>query len=170
MTATSAAPRTDRARRRRQTDRAQGLLAERPRPAAPVGGSPPQRQHPLELILARNLAASITLPAVLVDASSRIVYFNAAASTIAGGSFQEIGTMTSAEWNRRHGPLDSDGEPIPVDDLPLAIAVRDGQPAFDSFRIRGDQGTLDVQAGAIPLTGSGGYHGAMVVFWIVKPA
>ena len=44
--------------------------------------------------------------------------------------------------------------------------MREGRPAFARLRVRGDRGLLDVEAGALPLLGPAGYHGAMVFFWV----
>jgi PAS domain-containing protein len=131
-------------------------------PAATETGAPDQ---PLELILARNLISIISLAALLIDSDGNIVFFNDAAAEIVGSPFEEIGTMPQDEWNARYGPLDENGEPLPAEELPLRIAIREGRPAYARFRIRGDAGLLEVEAGALPLLGPAGYHGAIVVFW-----
>jgi PAS domain-containing protein len=122
--------------------------------------------QPLELILARNLVSIVSLAALLVDVDGRIIFYNDAAAEIVGSPFEEIGTMSRDEWNTRYGPLDDDGSPLAADELPLTIAIREGRPAYARFRIRGDRGLLAVEAGALPLLGPGGYHGAMIFFWI----
>ena len=122
--------------------------------------------QPLELILARNLVSIVSLAALLVDADGRIVFYNDAAGEIIGSPFEELGTMTREEWNTRFGPFDEDGAPLATDDLPLTIAIREGRPAYGRFRIRGDRGLLVVEAGALPLLGPAGYHGAMIFFWV----
>jgi len=122
--------------------------------------------QPLELILARNLVSIVSLAAVLVDVDGRIIFYNDAAAEIVGSPFEEIGTMSRDEWNTRYGPLDDDGAPLAADELPLTIAIREGRPAYARFRIRGNRGLLAVEAGALPLLGPAGYHGAMIFFWI----
>jgi PAS domain-containing protein len=122
--------------------------------------------HPLELILARNLVSIVSLPALLVDVEGRIVFYNDAAAEIVGSPFEEIGTMTREKWNTRYGPFDEDGVPLATDQLPLTIAIRDGRPAYGRFQVRGDRGPLAVEAGALPLLGPAGYHGAMIFFWV----
>jgi PAS domain-containing protein len=124
-------------------------------------------EQPLELILARNLVSVISLAAVLVDAEGRIVFYNDAAAQLVGEPFEEIGTMTRDEWNARYGPVDEQGGTLAADELPLAVAVREGRPAYARFRIRAAQAPLEVEAGALPLLGPAGYHGAMVFFWVV---
>jgi PAS domain-containing protein len=123
-------------------------------------------EQPLELILARNLVSIVSLPALLVDVEGRIVFYNDAAAEVVGSPFEAIGTMTPEEWTARFGPFDEHGAPLAADELPLTVAVREGRPAYGRFRVRGDRGLLEVEAGALPLLGPAGYHGAMVFFWV----
>jgi PAS domain-containing protein len=123
--------------------------------------------QPLELILARNLISIISLAAMLVDSDQRIVFYNDAAAEIVGSPFEEIGTLPLEEWNARYGPFDDDGAIVPPDELPLSIAVREGRPAYARLHIRGERGPLEVETGALPLVGPAGYHGAIVVFWVI---
>jgi PAS domain-containing protein len=122
-------------------------------------------EQPLELILARNLISIVSVAAVLVDEDGGIVFFNDAAADIMGQRFEETGALTADEWNMQYGPLDSDGRPVPLDDLPLNVAVRESRPAYGRFWIRADRGPLEIEAAALPLLGPAGYHGALVVFW-----
>jgi PAS domain-containing protein len=124
-------------------------------------------QQPLELILARNLVSIVSLPALLVDVEGRIVFYNDAAAEVVGSPFEAIGTMSREEWTERFGPFDEQGAPLAADELPLTVAVREGRPAYGRFRVKGDRGLLEVEAGALPLLGPAGYHGAMVFFWVV---
>jgi PAS domain-containing protein len=122
-------------------------------------------EQPLELILARNLISIVSLAAILVDVEGDIVFYNDPAAEVIGSPFEEIGTLTREEWNERFGPFDESGRPVPSDDLPVATALREGRPAYSRFHVRTDRGMLEVEAGALPLVGPGGYHGAIVVFW-----
>ena len=124
------------------------------------------REQPLELILARNLVSIVSLAALLVDVEGRIVFYNEAAAEIVGSPFEEIGILSREEWNARYGPFDEHGNPVLADQLPLTVAIREGRPAYARLRVRGGQGMLEVEAGALPLLGPAGYHGAMVFFWI----
>ena len=124
------------------------------------------REQPLELILARNLVSIISVAALLVDVDGRVVFFNDAAAEIIGSSFEETGVMSREEWNSRFGPFDEHGAPLASDDLPLTVALREGRPAYARLRIRSARGPLEVEAGALPLLGPAGYHGAMIYFWV----
>jgi PAS domain-containing protein len=132
-------------------------------PAAETGAP----DQPLELILARNLISIISLAAVLVDPEQRIVFYNDAAAEIIGTPFEEVGTIPQEEWNARYGPFDEQGAPLPPDQLPLSVAVREGRPAYARLRIRGERGPLEVETGALPLVGPAGYHGTIVIFWVL---
>ena len=123
-------------------------------------------EQPLELILARNLVSIVSLPALLIDVEGRIVFYNDCAAEVVGSPFEEIGTMSRDEWNAKYGPSDADGNPLAADELPLAVAVREGRPAYGRFRVRVEQGLIEIEAGALPLLGPAGYHGAMIFFWV----
>ena len=124
-------------------------------------------ERPLELILARNLISILWLPAVLVDADGRFVFFNEAAAELIGAPFEEVGVLEPEEWNARYGPFDSDGQAVAREEFPLTTAVRESRPAYGRFFVRADSGMQEVESGALPLTGPGGYQGAVVVFWPV---
>jgi PAS domain-containing protein len=121
---------------------------------------------PLELILARNLASILSLAAFVVDTDGEIVFFNEAAAEVIGTRFEESGALTREQWNPEFGPFDENGQPMPYDELPLAVAVREGRPAYGRFHVRTEAGSMiEIEAGAVPLLGPDGYHGAMVVLW-----
>jgi PAS domain-containing protein len=136
------------------------------REATPAARGLDPAEEPLELILARNLVSIVTLAAFLVDVDGQIAFYNEAAARIVGRSFEETGTLAREEWNARFGPFDEHGAPLRSDQLPLAMALREGRPVFGRFHIRGEAGLLDIEAGALPLVGPAGYHGAIVVFWV----
>ena len=123
--------------------------------------------RPLELILARNLLSSLSTPAFLADRSNDIIFYNEAAGALLGRRFEESGTMSAEQWLNDFGPLDERGEPIPVRDQPLTIALRANRAAHARHQIRSLGGTLhDVEVSGMPLIGTDGFHGAMVFFWV----
>ena len=124
-------------------------------------------ERPLELILARNLISILSLPAILVDADGRFVFFNDAAGELIGAPFEEVGVLEPEEWNARYGPFDADGHAVPREELPLTTAVRESRPAYGRFFVHAESGLQEVESGALPLTGPRGYQGAVVVFWPV---
>ena len=127
---------------------------------------PTASQKPLELILARNLMSALSTPAFLVDEGGLLVFYNEAAGMLLGKRFEELGTVGPEEWGALFGPFDRDGEPIPYDELPLVVAVRDDRPAHANFEIRSADGTHHrVEASAFPIQTTHGSRGAIAVFW-----
>lgn len=126
-------------------------------------------QKPLELILARNLLTSVTTPAFLVARDGRLLFYNEGAGALLGRPFEDVGQLEPGEWTKSFGPLDDAGEPIPIDELPLTVALREGRPAHAEFCVRSNDGkNHKIAASATPIVGTAdGASGAMVIFWPV---
>jgi PAS domain S-box-containing protein len=123
-------------------------------------------QKPIELILARNLMAGLSTPAFLVDAGGVIVFYNEAAGKLLGVRFEEFGRAAPERWGTEFGPFDKDGNAIPYDQLPITLALREGRPVHDHFKIRSADGAeRDIEVSAMPIQTTGGRQGAMAVFW-----
>jgi PAS domain-containing protein len=124
-------------------------------------------QKPLELILARNLLSSISTPAFLVGEEG-LLFYNEAAAAMLGRRFEEIGSIPAAAWTAEFGPFDDDDKPMPYDEIPATVAIRENRPYHGKFRIGGANGQHhDIVASAIPIVGPGGASGAIVIFWPV---
>jgi PAS domain-containing protein len=122
-------------------------------------------QHPVELIMARGLISNLTTAAFLVDAAGVLVFFNERAGELLGVHYEEAGPMAPEEWGGRFAPTALDGRPMPLEELPLAIALQ-GHPAHAPMRIRSGSGlTSDIDVTAIPLEGQAGQAGALSIFW-----
>ena len=127
------------------------------------------RQRPVELILARSLLATLSTPGFLVDEDGIVVFFNDAASVLLGVRYEEVGRMGPEEWGTAFGPLDESGTKIPLEELPLTIALRHGRPSHARLRIRSVQGVHNaIEAAAVPILTVEGTRGAMVFFWTVE--
>lgn len=128
----------------------------------------PEAQKPLELILARNLLASISTPAFLVDAEGTLVFFNEAAGGLVGRRFEETGALGPREWGEAFGPFDEDGQPIPWDEIPLTLALQHGRPMHSRMHIHNAGGEVhDIEVSALPIVGTEGFRGAIAIFWPV---
>lgn len=126
-------------------------------------------QRPLELILARNLLASLSTPAFLVDAEGEIAFYNEAAGTLLGRRFEETGPLPAQLWTQTFGPFDQEGNPVRFDTLDITEALRGNRPAHDSFCVRSLDGAFhSIEASGFPIVGAGGYRGAIIVFWPVE--
>jgi PAS domain-containing protein len=123
-------------------------------------------QRPLELILARNLLCSISTPGFLVAHDGALLFFNEAAGAVLGRRFEDTAELAASDWIDEFGPLDDAGQAIPYDRIPATAALRGNRPYHGRFSIKGAGGSsLDVAASAIPIVGSGGPSGAIVIFW-----
>lgn len=128
-------------------------------------------QRPIEVILTRQLASTLAMPMFLVDAQGTLVFYNEPAEAVLGMRFDETGEMAAGEWATAWSPTRQDGEPLPVEHLPLMVAVTEHRPAHGEFWIRALDGTRrHLLATAIPLMRSAEHIlGAVVVFWEAPP-
>jgi PAS domain-containing protein len=123
-------------------------------------------QYPVEIIMARGLISNLTTPAFMVDQEGTLIFFNEAAGDILGLQYQEAGPMPASEWGSRFTPMRADGEPVPAEELPLVIAVREGRAAHTPLRIRSARGeTRDIEVTAFPIVGREGQSAAIAIFW-----
>jgi PAS domain-containing protein len=128
-------------------------------------------QRPLELILARNLLSTLSTPAFLVNRPGDLVFYNEAAGALLGRRFEEHGSMPGPEWVEAFGPLDDDGNPIPLAEQPLTACLRTNRPGHARHRIRSVGGAEHVvEVSALPVIGTDGSQGAMAFFWVAEGA
>jgi len=129
--------------------------------------SDPSPQRNLILILARNFASRLATAVFLVDGEGRVIFFNEAAERLLGQRFIEGQGMTPAEYAKLFAPTDDEGNPIPILETPLGIAVSRNQPGHARLRLRGADGiTRPIEATAFPLLAhTDEVVGAITVFW-----
>jgi PAS domain-containing protein len=122
--------------------------------------------RPLQLILARNLLASLDTAAFLIDARGEVVFYNEAAGTVLGRRFEESGPMPAEEWTALFGPVDADGKPLSYREIGVTKDVRGDRPAHATMTIRSAKAEQHrIAVSAFPIHGDDGFHGAMVFFW-----
>jgi PAS domain-containing protein len=123
--------------------------------------------HEVELILARQLASGLTVPVLLVDARGDTLFYNEPAEAIFGRRFDEIDALPFEERAAMLAPRRENGEPLPVEQLPGMIAMRERRPAHAEIYIHGFDGVLQaVEATAIPIESAGGHVlGTLIVMW-----
>src|SRR5437762_1839871 len=93
-------------------------------------------QRPIELILARNLISCLSTPAFLASGPGEIIFYNEAAGAILGQRFEETGAISPEEWTSSFGPLAEDGQPIPLEEQALTMALRANRAGHAVYRIR----------------------------------
>jgi PAS domain-containing protein len=126
-------------------------------------------QQPVELIMARNLLSSLSTPAFLVDEDGVLVFYNDAAGALLGKRFEEAGRMQPEEWGTAWGPRNAHGETIDLEELPLTLALRRGQPAHSRFQIRSLDGIEhEIEVSAVPIVTTEGTSGAIALFWAAQ--
>ena len=116
--------------------------------------------------MAQGMMANLSTPAFLVDRAGMLVFLNAAASRLLGVSYEDAGAMPVEDWSARFEPATEDGEPLPLGELPLAVAVSEGRPAHRVMTIVGADGvSRTIEVSAFPIVGRRGQTGAMAIFW-----
>lgn len=128
-------------------------------------------QHPIELILLRQLASYLTIPIWMMDSEGNLVYYNEPAEGLLGAQFDDVGPIHAEHLATMFKATDLDGEPLEDKDLPVVKALIDQRPATGTIRFCGLDGIWhDVEISAIPLDGQGGnFHGVMATFWEITP-
>jgi PAS domain-containing protein len=139
----------------------------RPASREPDSQPPAVRAPPIEMLLLRQVASYLAMPMFVVDADGELVYYNEPAEALLGRRYEETGQMPMEVWGTIFTPTDSDGQPLPPEQLPLAMAVQRRHPTQGSFWILGLDGvTRRLVVSAIPLDDSDGRPlGAVAIFW-----
>ena len=126
-----------------------------------------RQQRPLPLILARELASQIATATFIADAEGQLVFYNEPAEEILGRSFAEAGSMPASEWGALFNLESLDGDPLPPEDNPAAIALLHQRPAHGRLRITGLDGVKrTISVTGIPLFSSRvDCVGMLALFW-----
>jgi PAS domain S-box-containing protein len=122
---------------------------------------------PVELILLRQLARRMPMPVVLVDADGLLVYFNPATERLLGYTRDQYPEASMTHLLRVGDPRDVDGNPIPLERMPIAVALLERRPQQGTLIVHGADGQPHrIVTTSIPLDGQGGtLLGAMSIFW-----
>lgn len=127
-------------------------------------------QQPVELILVRQLASSLATAVSVVGVDGEFLYFNEAAGAVLGCPLDQIGSVTVEQLSELFAVTDEAGNPIPAEEMLLAIALREERPAHRTFMIHGLDGVdRRITATAFPLIAQGGRRlGAVGFLWEEK--
>jgi len=124
---------------------------------------------PIQIILARQLASSLSTPILIVDTEGTLVFYNDAAETILDQRFDETGEVPADEWTGRFAVADEARNPIAQEDRPMMMALSERKPVSRTLWMRcGHREWRHMNITAFPLIGDGGqFLGAQMIFWEV---
>ena len=125
-------------------------------------------QHPVELILMKQLASYLAVPVFLLDDAGALVYFNLPAESLLGLRFDEIGEMAAEEWQKTFTPTDAGGAPLDVDSLAFMKVMKSQHPEQGDFWIRGLDGVpRHLSVSAFPMVGQARRRaGYVAICWL----
>jgi PAS domain-containing protein len=126
-----------------------------------------RQQKSLILILARGFASNLSMPISVHDPTGRVVFYNDSAEAVFGLKFAETGELSAAEWTARVSPEEADGTPIPLEELPVGVAITERRPAHRNVHFTSpENGRYAVAVTAFPLMGrEEELFGAVRIFW-----
>lgn len=135
-------------------------------PSVQNGEANSSTRQEIEVILARQLAGYLALPTVIVDPSHQVLFYNEPAERMFGRRFDEGGPIPWPGWSQAFHFVDDTGDPIPSEQMPIALALRRRRAAHRSLWLRGLDGvTRHMDETAIPLVGNAGrFLGAVAFF------
>jgi len=141
-------------------------------PAFQFRHNPRMAQRDIALILMRQLADGLAVPVLLADENGDLLFFNEPAERLLGQRFDDVGELALDERRLLFSFHDADGNPLPDDQPPLVVALREQRPVHRRVSMRGFDGQYhDVEVTAFPLLGGGGHLiGGVAMFWERKKA
>jgi PAS domain-containing protein len=126
-------------------------------------------QREIEIILLREWASHMSLPIWIAGLNGDLLYYNEPAEELLGVRYDEAGVMPLAQLADMFQIAAEDGTPMSADEIPLAVALRQGRPSHVRLRYRGLDGAWrDVELTAFPFEGEGRRQlGAVAIWWEV---
>jgi PAS domain S-box-containing protein len=126
-------------------------------------------QKPIQLILARQLASSLAMPIIIVDAEGALVYYNEPAEALIGRRFEETGEMAPDKWGAEFDVEDEERRRLPKEQWPLVVALTQRRPVSQVCWLKCPDGeTRHLSWTFVPLNAlNGEFLGVQGVFWEV---
>ena len=121
----------------------------------------------LPLILAREFAANVATPFLVLDREGTLVYFNEHAERLIGSTPGELCPLPESEWRQRFSIERLDGSEVADEEAPSATARRERRPVHDTLVYTGLDGKRRVlEVTATPLLGRGdNLEGVFLLLW-----
>ena len=128
---------------------------------------PRTSQKNLVLILAREFASKLATPMFIADADGNLVFYNEPAEEILGRTYAEAGEMRAEEWSTLFRTEDVEGNPLPLEELPAGVTLRERRPAHSVHQITGLDGvSRPIAVTAFPLFAHADeFVGLVAIFW-----
>jgi PAS domain-containing protein len=126
-----------------------------------------RRQKNLVLILAREFASKLATATFITDAEGDLVFYNEPAEEILGRTFAEAGELRAEQWSSLWKLETLDGAPMPLEETPGGIALRERRPVHRDLCLTGLDGVVNqISATAFPLLATPDeLVGMVAIFW-----
>lgn len=123
--------------------------------------------NPIEIILSRQLADSLSMPIFIVDTAGNLIFYNEPAEGVLGLRFEDTGFMSVEEWSTIFKPQDDNGEVFPAEKMPLVQTLSTQKPAHGAFWINSLAGDYyHISVTSYPIIGRPDrFLGAVAIFW-----
>lgn len=124
-------------------------------------------QHPLEMILLRQLASYLAIAIWMMDKDGNLVYYNEPAERLLGVTFDDAGPIHADQLSELFRATDLEGNPLADSELPIVRALLKHHPTHGKIRFCGMDGIWrDVEITAIPVEGQASrFLGVFATFW-----
>lgn len=124
-------------------------------------------QQPVELILMRQLAASLSMPIVMFDADGMMLFMNEGGERVFGRRMEDIERTHFSNLSADLDYWDDKGVHLPIGERPVATAFAERRPVHRNLKIRTLDGAMRRVANtAFPLVGqSGRFLGVLSILW-----
>jgi PAS domain S-box-containing protein len=124
-------------------------------------------QHPVEMILLRQLASYLTIAIWMMDADGNLIYYNEPAERLLGVTFDDAGPIHADQLSQMFRATDFDGNPLADSSLPIVKALSKQKPTHGEIRFCGKDGVWrDVEISAFPVEGQANrFLGVFATFW-----
>jgi PAS domain-containing protein len=104
---------------------------------------------------------------LIADETGNLLFFNEPAEVLLGQRFDEVGEMPLDYRRTIFAFRDENGVPVPPDQPPLVVALRERRPVHRRVWMRTLDGRdREIEVTAFPLLGAGGHLiGGVAMFW-----